>query len=122
MLLLILLILLSTILFPVLIHACIGFSRGVKILLSLIVLFPFGYLMGRPFPGGLRRLGELKPARIPYAYAVNGAFSVLGSVGAMVIAIIAGYNIVLVLAAVMYAAAGLFYTFVSKTAQSGIRP
>jgi len=73
------------------------------LLISALVLAPLGFLMGMPFPTGLR----LVPT-VEWAWALNAAASVLGSVMAMVIAIQFGLTITLLSAAVAYALAALF--------------
>ena len=36
-----------------------------------------GSLMGIPFPAGIKLLGQVEPGLIPWAWTVNGVFSVL---------------------------------------------
>jgi hypothetical protein len=105
----------SAFLLPVLIKVTIGQSRVIKLFISLAILFPFGFLMGRPFPVGLQYLGNVAPDRIPFAYAVNGAFSVLGAVSAMILGISAGYTWVLVLAALLYGCTGFVAGIIQRT-------
>jgi hypothetical protein len=68
------------------------------IFLCLLFVFP-GALMGIPFPTGLRLLGQLAPELIPWAWTVNGAFSVLAPMLAAMLALIAGFQGVLLGAA-----------------------
>ena len=63
---------------------------------------PLGFLMGMPFPTGLRRVKTVE-----WAWALNAAASVLGSVMAMIIAIHFGLTITLACAALAYLLAGL---------------
>jgi hypothetical protein len=80
---------------------------------SGVLLAPLGFIMGMPFPTGLRQLGSetaapLRPPRataIEWAWAMNAASSVLGSVLAMMVAIQFGLNAALASGAVAYAAA-----------------
>jgi hypothetical protein len=39
--------------------------------------------MGMPFPSGLRRLEEMHPPSVRWAWSLNAAASVLGSAGAI---------------------------------------
>jgi hypothetical protein len=75
--------------------------------------------MGMPFPSGLRALaGEETPASsnpnshnlVEWAWAMNAASSVLGSVLAMIIAIQFGLNVTLATGAAAYALALLLGT------------
>jgi spermidine synthase len=88
----------------------VGLPFSLKLLISAVVLAPLGFLMGMPFPTGLRALAEL-PGRkssnsrsnaVEWAWAMNAAASVMGSVLAIVIAIQFGLNITLACGAAFY--------------------
>ncbi|HXY55338.1 MAG TPA: hypothetical protein VEM40_11780, partial [Nitrospirota bacterium] len=64
-----------SLLMPVVIAAMSHHPLPVKIMLSFIVVFPAGVLMGIPFPLGISVLGSTAPRLIPWAWAVNGCFS-----------------------------------------------
>ncbi len=89
-------------LLPWLLSAAIGLPFVIKLLLSGIVLAPLGFLMGMPFPTGLRLVKTVE-----WAWALNAAASVLGSVMAMIIAIHFGLTVTLLCAAAAYLLAGL---------------
>jgi hypothetical protein len=89
-------------LLPWLLSAAIGLPFAIKLLLSGIVLAPLGFLMGMPFPTGLRLVKTVE-----WAWALNAAASVLGSVMAMIIAIHFGLTVTLLCAAAAYLLAGL---------------
>jgi hypothetical protein len=74
----------------------------IKLFVSAVVLAPLGFLMGMPFPTGLRLVQTVE-----WAWALNAAASVMGSVLAMVIAIHFGLTITLLCAALAYALAAL---------------
>ena len=58
-----------------------------RIALVAALLLPLGLLLGMPFPAGLAAVSGRAPTRIPWLWAVNSATSVLGSVGATLVAI-----------------------------------
>lgn len=89
---------------PPVLHATIGMPFAVKLLISAAVLVPLGFAMGMPFPTGLRMLGESSAGNttVEWAWAMNAAASVLGSVLAIVIAIRFGLAITLACGAVAY--------------------
>jgi hypothetical protein len=89
-------------LLPWLLSAAIGLPFAIKLLISGIVLAPLGFLMGMPFPTGLRLVKTVE-----WAWALNAAASVLGSVMAMIIAIHFGLTVTLLCAAAAYLLAGL---------------
>jgi hypothetical protein len=105
------LIVLNVIVLPWLLFAAVGLPFTIKLLVSALVLAPLGFLMGMPFPTGLRLVQTVE-----WAWALNAAASVLGSVLAMVIAIHFGLTITLLCAAVAYALAALC----SRTFRSAI--
>jgi hypothetical protein len=92
-----LLILANVIALPHLLSASVGLPFLVKLLISALVLVPLGFFMGMPFPTGLRLVKIVE-----WAWALNAAASVLGSVMAMIIAIHFGLTVTLVCAAVAY--------------------
>ena len=76
------------------------------LLTGLFIAVP-GVLMGAPFPSGLRLTAAFSRDAVEWAWALNAAASVLGSVAAIFVAVIAGYSWALVLAAAAYATAAL---------------
>ena len=95
-------------LLPGLLSLAVGLPFGFKLLLSAVVLVPLGFLMGMPFPSGLTRLSESHHATVEWAWAMNAAASVLGSVTAMIIAIHYGLTMTLACAAMAYVMAGVW--------------
>lgn len=85
------------VLVPWLLAATVGYTFFLKLLLSGLILVPLGFLMGMPFPTGLRLVDTVE-----WAWALNAAASVLGSVMAMVIAIHFGLTVTLACAAAAY--------------------
>jgi hypothetical protein len=86
--------------------AWVGLAFGYRLVVSGILLAPLGFVMGMPFPTGLRALAERPVLDVPsgetaadnaveWAWAMNAAASVLGSVLAMVIAIQFGLTVTL---------------------------
>ncbi|PYX33174.1 MAG: hypothetical protein DMG80_06960 [Acidobacteria bacterium] len=112
---------------PGLLNTLVGLPFAVKVLISGLILIPLGLAMGMPFPTGLRALGasSAEPLiegaatgnAVEWAWAMNAASSVLGSVLAMVIAIHWGLNFTLACGAVAYLIAlGLSRTLVPAAA------
>jgi hypothetical protein len=76
-----------------------------RIALTVLVLAPAAFVMGMPFPSGLRMLSGRAAPLVPWAFGVNGGASVLASVLGILIAMVAGFTTVFALAAGCYAAA-----------------
>jgi spermidine synthase len=91
---------------PFLLSALVGLPFAIKLLISAAVLVPLGLAMGMPFPTGLRwlalRAGDEQGNAVEWAWAMNAASSVLGSVLAIVIAIQFGLNVTLTYGAAAY--------------------
>lgn len=64
----------------------------VKSVILFISILPLSFLMGIPFPLGIRALGEKNQSLIPWAWAVNGCFSVLAPVIAIMLAMSSGFK------------------------------
>jgi hypothetical protein len=62
-------------------------------------------LLGMPFPLALRRLGATRPEQVPWAWGINGCFSVLAAPLAALLALQAGFAAVGAAAALAYLAA-----------------
>ena len=61
-----------------------------KIVLTVAMIAPLGFAMGMPFPSALRRLEEWHAPSVRWAWSLNAASSVLGSVAALMCAIYLG--------------------------------
>ncbi len=92
---------LAGLLSPVL-RGAVGLPVPARCLLTTALLFPAGFLMGMPFPCGLKRLQSRFPNAVQWAWAVNSASSVLGSVAAVFFAIHLGLAQTLLLGAGAY--------------------
>jgi hypothetical protein len=88
----------------------VGLDFGLRLLVSGVLLIPLGFVMGMPFPTGLRALAATPAPEFPgsqdnaveWAWAMNAGASVLGSVLAMVIAIQFGLTATLACGAAAY--------------------
>ncbi len=80
---------LAAIVQPVL-SAGVGLPLAVKIIATVLMTAPAGFVMGIPFPTGLRLLEKRHEPSVRWAWSLNAAASVLGSVGALVLALYLG--------------------------------
>jgi hypothetical protein len=76
-----------------------------KVIMSAVLIFPAGFLMGMPFPVGLARLEKWHSASVRWAWSLNAAASVLGSVASLVLAIYLGLVQTLLIGGALYLAA-----------------
>jgi hypothetical protein len=111
-------ILLYVFVLPGMLSSMVGYAFTLKLAISAVILVPLGFGMGMPFPTGLRALASVQVPEFPtsaperngpsngnaveWAWALNAAASVLGSVMAMIIAIQFGLNVTLACGAAAY--------------------
>ncbi len=103
---------------PALLDASLSLPLVAKLALVVLLLAPIGFLMGMPFPSGLVRLERQYSQAVCWAWAVNAAASVLGSVGAIFLAIHVGLAQTVLLGGLCYLGA---LTAVLLTATSEAR-
>ncbi len=87
-----------------LLHSLIGLPQSIKVFIAALLIIPLGFAMGMPFPSGLRMLWETRTDDnlVEWAWAMNAASSVLGSVLSMTIAIQFGLGVTLICGALAY--------------------
>lgn len=101
------------VLFPILLNPVSSFVLRLpewgRITFAILAIAPLGFLMGLPFAGGLSVVERHDSSLVPWAWAINGTFSVISSVLAVMIALSLGFPAVFWLGAVAYAVALLSF-------------
>jgi hypothetical protein len=87
---------------PYVLSAALGLGLAWRVLSSLLLIAPLGFVLGMPFPKGLRAVGLATPELVPWAWGVNGFFTVIGSVAAVILGMAFGFRFVLGVAAGCY--------------------
>jgi spermidine synthase len=82
---------------------------GIRAILVVIYLFPVCFFLGMPFPLGLRLVKGT--GEIPWLWGINGVASVLGSVLAVILAMVWGFNWVFFTAGIGYLSLALWAGF-----------
>jgi len=83
----------------------VGAPTPAKAVASVALIAPLGFVMGRPFPLGIRIVHARVTRLVPWVWGVNGAASVLGSVVATVLAITYGFTWTLLVGLACYGGA-----------------
>jgi spermidine synthase len=78
-----------------------------RCVLCSLLIAPLAVPMGIPFPYGLHLLGQRAPGLLPWAWGVNGFFSVIGAAGTILVAISFGFRTVVITALAFYVLAFL---------------
>ncbi len=73
-----------------------------RIAISVAALFPVGMLLGMFFPLGIRVVDRLDHRLVPWAWAVNGCTTVVGTVLAAMLGMSIGFTAVMIAAAALY--------------------
>ncbi len=91
---------------------CPRWSLFWRVSLSIVTLAPLGVSLGVPFPLGLRLVSDEAKVLVPCAWGVNGFFTVIGTVAALMLGMAFGFRIVLLFAACCYL--GAFAAIVTR--------
>ncbi|MBI5441952.1 MAG: hypothetical protein HY900_12160 [Deltaproteobacteria bacterium] len=97
--------LLQALVVPRLLTAALPLPDALRWTVATGLLLPLAFTLGVPFPGAIALLGARSRELVPWAWAVNGAASVLGSLGSVLVAMNFGYTATLSVGAGLYGAA-----------------
>jgi len=89
-------------LFEPLFYFLLAYPLPIRLLCGGLMIAPVAFFMGMPFPIGILGLSKNNAAAIPWAWALNGFFTVLGGYLAIVISIFTSFIVVLSLAFFIY--------------------
>ena len=87
---------------PVITNRLIAEATWLRILVSAVLLFPSGFLMGMAFPVGMKHARRREGAPAAWYWGINGAFSVISSVLAVVVAVFWGITATLLVGVAAY--------------------
>ena len=104
---------------PLVFRACLGFGLFSRITIALLLVAPLGFVLGMPFPLGLRLAMQRSSALGSWAWGVNGFFTVIGTVLALMLGMMIGFRMVLLLACACYFAGLLVITRLSSGRTAG---
>jgi hypothetical protein len=97
-----------TVALPPLFYGLVHLPHPLRIIIAAVVMAPLAALLGMPMPLAIRLISRTAPELIPWAWGVNGASSVMGSVGALGVAISSGFYQALLVGATLYLLACFF--------------
>ena len=80
----------------------IGLDFTLKLFFTALLIIPVAFLMGFPFPLGLRLVSQTNVAHVPWAWGINGSVSVISAVLATIVAVELGFVWVMIFAASAY--------------------
>jgi hypothetical protein len=89
---------------PFVFNAYLSYDSTFRFLIAFALIFPLGFLMGIPFPVGLKLAKTERRNDVAWMWGINGAFSVLGAVLALVVAMSFSFSTVLLSGGLIYVA------------------
>ncbi len=96
---------LHLLLLPAIVRSTQQWGLAGRIAVSAATILPVGFLLGQPFPLGIKWARRQAAGTIPWLWAVNGAASVVGSALATLIALRTGFRSVLLAGSLCYGTA-----------------
>jgi spermidine synthase len=90
------------VLLPRLIAALAAAPIALRVVATIAATAVPGFVMGMPFPLGIRAIAARGRALVPWAWAANGLLSVCGSVLTLLVAMMIGFKLVMAGAAAVY--------------------
>ncbi len=97
--------------------ATLGLPWLLRAAIVVALVAPVSVALGMPFPLGLARAGAAGGGLLPWAWGLNGAFSVVATPLANLLAVQYGFDRVLLIAALLYVVTYLAYPSVRKSVQ-----
>jgi hypothetical protein len=88
---------------PAIVDRAIGLPLPLRLALAAALMLPAGVVMGVPLPSAVRLLAERRAdVLVPWAWAINGVFSVVGSTMAVFVAMNWGFSTTLIAGGAAY--------------------
>jgi hypothetical protein len=100
-------IVLSLVIYPPIIDVAIQLDLPMRVVVTAASVLPVGFLMGVPFPAGLRIASIADPNGVAAFWGANATTSVFGSALGMALAMSVGFSVALLLGAALYFAAAI---------------
>ncbi len=88
---------------PLIFPALLSLDLTMRLMVTFALTFPAGFLLGMPFPLGLRILEQrYEGADASWMYGINGIYSLLGSTLAVAVSMLSGFTVSLLIGAALY--------------------
>lgn len=81
---------------------CMVLSFMWRVVVVSLILLPLGLCLGMFFPSGLKLISKNYSETIAWAWGINCGFTVLGAILAIILGQFYGFNVILLLAALLY--------------------
>ena len=88
-------------------QSTIGFEFFLKAVIAFLLIAVLSFLMGMPFPIGLKIISTGNKTLVAWAFGINGCMSVASSILVVVVAVEFGFALVMLIAALSYLTAAI---------------
>lgn len=90
-----------------------------RVLATIIALFPVGFFLGIPLPLGIKLISQKSSEKVPWAWALNGFFTVFGGFLAIIFSVLWGFKVIFLISLVCYFIAFLSFINMKKHVSFG---
>jgi len=97
----------EAVLLPRLVTLFLPLPLAARVGIAMVLIAPLGFVMGMPFPGGLRHTGRGSLPAPPFYWGLNGVMSVVGSVTTVFVAVLIGFQAALLVGSACYLVAAI---------------
>lgn len=87
---------------PYIFNHLLAFSMILRMSVAALLILPLGFFLGMPFPLGILALERQPRGAIPWAWGLNGLFTVVGGFMSVVLAIFIGFRNTVLVALLLY--------------------
>lgn len=94
---------------PLVFGHVLAMPMAARIVIGAAMIFPMGFFMGMPLPLGILTLAKQPRGAVAWAWAMNGLFTVIGGLIAVIGSIYLGFKMMLLIGFAIYVAAGLAF-------------
>jgi hypothetical protein len=96
-------VILYTFALPFIFAASLGLSLNSRVIISFVLLYPLGFLMGVPFPSGMRIVHRhARNNDVAWVWGISSLYSSLGSTLALSLAMLSGFSTSFLLGGLLY--------------------
>ena len=81
-----------------------------RVTVAALLIFPLAFCLGMPFPLGILAISGRATGAVAWAWALNGLFTVIGSLASVLLALWFGFQTTILLALGIYVMAALAFT------------
>jgi hypothetical protein len=107
---------------PAIFDTYLSAGLAARVAISIALLAPLGVVLGTFFPTGIRLIESIDPHLVPWAWAINGCTTVIGTILSVVLGMTFGFGMVAAIATALYVAGTAAFLSTIAAAERSARP